>query len=163
MKVDLVSPHTPVAAAERLKTAVGGPIYRDTPKRVTGNGTEQRMRLWIHRPHFRNDLRTALKARMEPYRGGTRIRGRVGTPRSGIAFLVFWFGFVLLFFAGGVAGWIATGSLASPMFLVIPGLMLLFGAGFIYVATMHSREDRAMILDFLRETIATREYRGGDL
>ncbi len=166
VKVDLVSSHSPVAAAQRLKAAVGDTLTPDTSKRVTGNGTETQIVLWVHRPRFRNDFKVMLTATMAAQPGGARIRGRLGAPLFPRLFMGCWFTFVMLFLVFG-AGVFVLGSGASRWaglpFIGIPVLMLLIGGALLGFAGMHAREDRALILAFLRDTIGTRDHRGRDI
>ena len=164
-RIDLLSPHNPVNAATRLKAAMEG-ATPDSPQCVLGTGTDQSMTLWVHRPNFRNDFKTMLRATMEPHAGGTRIRGRIGAPRSAALFMLLWFGFVgafLLFglsmaFAGGIGE-----RLASLPFVAIPALMLAMGGLIVWIGRRHDRADRAAILAFLHATLATRSYSARDI
>lgn len=166
-RIDLISPHSPVAAAQRLKAAVGDTLTPDTPRCVTGNGTEDHMMLWVHRPRHRNDFKTVLTATMEPFAGGSRIAGRIGPPITAIAFMGCWFSFVSIFLSFGLFGAFvaASGSerwIALP-FIGIPALMLAMGAGMVWIGRRHGRADQDEILAFLSRTLATRPYRNRDL
>lgn len=163
MKIDLVSPHSPITAAGRLKKAVGATLTADTPKCVTGNGTEHEMVLWVHRPRVRNDFKTMLRATMEPYQGGTRIRGRIGAPISAGLFMGCWFSFVLIFLLVGLVLALAAApgdwSFHLP-FILVPSLMLVGGGFMVWIGRRSGREDRDAILTFLRETIGTYDRHG---
>lgn len=164
-RIDLLSPHSPVNAANRLKAAMEG-VTPDTPRRVIGTGTEASITLWVHRPNFRNDFKTMLRATMEPHAGGTRIRGRIGAPRSVALFMLLWFGFVGAFLLFGLTMAFADGigeRLVSLPFVAIPALMLAMGAFMVWIGRRHGREDQAAILAFLHATLATRSYSARDL
>ncbi len=164
-RIDLLSPHAPVNAATRLKAAMAG-ITPESPQCVIGTGTDHDMTLWVHRPNFRNDFKTTLRARMEPHAGGTRIRGRIGAPRSAAVFMVFWFGFVGAFLLFGLTMAISGGigeRLASLPFVGIPALMLAMGALMVWIGRRHGREDHDAILAFLHQTLATRPFSSRDL
>ncbi|MFL9839505.1 hypothetical protein ABS767_00895 [Sphingomonas sp. ST-64] len=163
MKIDLVSPHAPIACATRLKDAVDPVLHFASPRRVTGNGTEHEMVLWVHRPNFRNDFKTMLRATMEPHAGGTRIRGRIGAPRSASVFMGCWFTFVLLFLLVGV---IMVAAGAQPIgfaFVGVPALMLVMGGIMLVGGRRNGRADRDAILEFLTATIGARPYRPRDI
>ncbi|HEV7288481.1 hypothetical protein [Sphingomonas sp.] len=165
-RIDLISPHAPVNAATRLKAAMEG-VTPDSPQCVLGSGTEHDMTLWVHRPNFRNDMKTRLIATMEPHAGGTRIRGRLGGPRSVFVFFGCWFGFVSLFLVIGLtmlAASFAEGlGLHALMFVVVPIFMLAVGGFILWVGSSHARSDRAAILAFLHQTLATRPFNPRDL
>lgn len=161
MKVDLIAPHDPVSCAHRLKDAISDTLTPDTPKCVTGNGTEAHMTLWVHRPNLKNDMKTTLVASLSPSHGGTRIRGRIGPPISSILFFIGWFAFLSLFLLVDVFLFlVATPDnpwtfdivwIGVPLFLMLVGLFIL------RVGRQHSRQDRAELLDFLRRTLGARE------
>lgn len=165
-RIDLISPHAPVNAATRLKAAMEDKTP-DSPQCVLGTGTEHDMTLWVHRPNFRNDMKTRLVATMQPHAGGTRIRGRLGGPRSVFVFFGCWFGFVSLFLIIGLtmlAASFAEGvGLHALMFVVIPVFMLVVGGFILWVGRRDARNDRAAILAFLHQTLATRPFSSRDL
>jgi len=165
-RIDLISPHAPVNAASRLKAAMEDKTPA-SPQCVLGTGTEHDMTLWVHRPNFRNDMRTRLVATMRPHAGGTRIRGRIGGPRSVFVLLGCWFGFVSLFLVIGLtmlAASFARGvGLHDLIFVVVPVFMLAVGGVILWVGNSHARSDRAAILAFLHQTLATRPFSSRDL
>lgn len=165
MKVDLISPHSPIACATRLKDAVDPILHAAMPQRVTGNGTEHEMVLWVHRPNFRNDFKTMLRATMEPHAGGTRIRGKVGAPISASLFMGCWFTFVSAFMLFGMTMLAASApeSWGALPFVAVPAIMLAMGIFMVWIGRRHGRADRDAILDFLHRTIATRPYRPRDI
>lgn len=156
--IALHSPHPPVAVAERMKAAVGDTLSADTPKRVTGNGSEQSMILWVHRPHLRNDFKVMLDAELTAERGGTRIEGRLGTARGVSMFMALWLGFVGLFLIVALAiGIFARPPLAFILpFTGIPLLMFLFGIALFTLARKGNASDGAAILKFLQDTVDAR-------
>ncbi|MBX3592905.1 hypothetical protein [Sphingomonas sp.] len=165
MRIDLVSPMSPVAAATRLKEKVAV-LTVDAPRCVTGNGTDREMTLWVHRPRTRNDFKPLLKARLDPFEGGTRLRGRIGAPRSVGLFMGCWvtfvslflaFGLILLLSSSGATRWTGLG------FVAIPGLMLAMAGAMIGMTRAQTRGDREEMLAFLRETIGARPRDGRDL
>lgn len=165
-RIDLLSPHAPVSAATRLKVAMAD-VRPESPQQVIGTGTEHAVTLWVHRPNFRNDMRTRLIATMQPHAGGTRIRGRIGGPRSVFLFFGCWFGFVSLFLAIGLtmlAASFAEGvALHDLIFVVVPVFMLAVGGFILWVGRRDAREDRAEILAFLHTILATRPFSARDL
>lgn len=165
-RIDLISPHAPVNAATRLNAAMEG-VTPDSPQQVIGTGTEHDIILWVHRPNFRNDMKTRLIARMQPHAGGTRIRGRLGGPRSVFVFFGCWFGFVSLFLVIGLtmlAASFAEGvGLHDLIFVVVPVFMLGVGGFILWVGRRDAREDRTAILAFLHQTLATRPFSSRDL
>lgn len=154
----LYAPHDPIAVANKLKAAVGDVLEADTPKRVTGNGTEEKMTLWVHRPRVRNDFKARLIAEMTPDGGGTRIEGSLGTPGGVRVFMMLWLGFVGCFLIGALA--IAIFARPPLEFILpfagIPALMLLFGTGLFTLARRNVAADNEAILAFLAETIDAR-------
>src|ERR1700741_2321318 len=92
--IKLLSPLDPVAAALKLKAAVGDTLTPETPSGVTGNGTDCQMTLNYHRKGTRNDMAHCLSAEMRAEGGGTLIEGRFGLPRSARIFLLAWYGFL---------------------------------------------------------------------
>lgn len=165
-RIDLLSPHAPVNAATRLKVAMAD-VRPQSPQQVIGTGTETEMTLWVHRPDFRNDMKTRLIATMQPHAGGTRIRGRIGGPRSVFMFFGCWFGFVSLFLMIGLtmlAASFAEGvGLHDLIFVVVPVFMLAVGAFILWAGRRDARSDRAAILAFLHQTLATRPFSSRDL
>jgi hypothetical protein len=165
-RIDLLSPHAPINAATRLRAAMQD-VRPDSPQQVIGTGTEHDMTLWVHRPNFRNDMKTRLIATMQPHAGGTRIRGRLGGPRSVFVFFGCWFGFVSLFLVIGLtmlAASFAKGvGLHDLIFVVVPVFMLAVGGFILWVGRRDARNDRAAILAFLHQTLATRPFSSRDL
>lgn len=157
-RIVLHAPRDPIAVANLLKAAVGETIDIDTPKRVTGNGTEEKMTLWVHRPRIRNDFKAVLSAEMTAERGGTRIEGTLGTPTGVRIFMTLWMGFVGCFLLGALAiAAIARPPIAFILpFAGIPLLMLGFGFALFTLARRNVAADGEAILAFLAETIDAR-------
>lgn len=154
-RVTLRSPHDPITVANRLKAAVGDTLDADTPKRVTGNGTDQSMTLWVHRPRIRNSFRTRLAATLEPDGTGTRIAGDLGAPRFVTLFTGCWFVFVAIFTVPSM-GLALFGGLPlrhTLAFALIPIAMIVFGTLLIVAGRWHGKRDAADILAFLEKTI----------
>ena len=156
--VVLRSPLAPVPLAEALKTAVGDTLDADTPKRVTGNGTEQTMLLWVHRPRIRNDFKTVFDARMSSDGTGTRIAGELGPARRVRLFMGCWLGFVGLFLIGalGIALFARPPLEFILPFAGIPALMFAFGIGLYKIGGIAGRRDADAILAFLADTVDAR-------
>lgn len=162
MKIDLISPHSPINAANRMKTAFDGVSALAAPRQVIGNGTEQGMVLWVHRPGVRNDFKTMLRAKMEPHEGGTRIRGRVGAPLSAGLFMGCWFTFVSLFLLFGLVMTLSASDgewMRHMPFVGVPLLMIGMGAFMLWIGRRTGRADRDEILAFLHRTLQTRDRR----
>lgn len=162
VKIDLISPHSPINAATRLKQAVDDRLDLHSSKRVTGNGTEHEMLLWVHRPGVRNDFKTMLRAKMEPHEGGTRIRGRVGAPISAGLFMGCWFTFVSLFMLFGLVMTLSASAgewTRHVPFVGVPLLMIGMGAFMLWIGRRNGRADRDTLLAFLHRTLQTRDRR----
>lgn len=161
--VVLQSPHAPITVANKLKATVGETLEADTPKRVTGNGTEEKMTLWVHRPRVRNDFKARLVAEMTEDDGGTRIEGSLGTPGAVRLFMTLWLGFVGCFLVGalGIAIFARPPLAFILPFAGIPTLMLAFGVGLFTLARRSVDADSEAILAFLAETIDARPIDGG--
>lgn len=158
-RISLVSPHDPVALANRLKAAVAQTLTPASRRQVTGNGTEHVMTLWVHRPNLRNDFKTVLNATIAVDGSGSRIEGRIGLPAALQLFTGCWFGIVLLFLISTTPFLLAVGargSVALPVF-GIPLAMLVFGALLVTFARRSGRSDEAEILAFLSCVVDTRK------
>jgi hypothetical protein len=156
-RITLHSPLAPVALATRLKEAFGGEHAR-LKAGVTGRGTDRTMMLTVYRPNIRNSFQTNLTATMAADGSGTTITGRIGTPTSGIVFMVFWFGFLGLFLIVSLVGLLTSGDAGEmwPMVAVPLGMM---GFGWLLwtLGTWTDQADQAAILTFLSDTVQARE------
>jgi hypothetical protein len=159
--IALTSPLDPMTIATKLKHVLGD--GSTAPVRgVTGNGSEQSMRLFYFRPNIQNSFQATLAATIEPEGSGALIEGEIGTPRSVLVFMRWWFGglaaFVIMVAGGIIASRAAFGD---RLFLVaVPVAMMVFGALLYRVATSTAKTDEAAILAFLETTIAARERVG---
>ncbi len=154
----LKSPLDPIALATKLKTVLGGRGRQVKAACVTGQGTDQSMMLFYFRPNVQNSFASNLTATMEADGGGTRIEGRIGTPRSATVFLGCWFGFLTVFLALAGGGMIAAGTPfgdAWPM-IAIPLGMMVFGGLLYRLGTWTAKKDEAAILAFLADTVSAR-------
>ncbi|MGY4397737.1 hypothetical protein ACVWZA_002934 [Sphingomonas sp. UYAg733] len=157
-KIVLESPLDPVALATRLKTVLGGRDGQIKAAGVTGQGTDQSMMLFYFRPNIQNSFATNLTATMAAAGGGTRIAGRIGTPRSAGVFMGCWFGFLTVFLAlagGGMAVAGESFGAAWPL-MAIPLGMMAFGGLLYRVGTWTAKRDEAAILAFLADTVSAR-------
>jgi len=95
---------------------------------------------------FRGALGTRAAVKLEPANEGTWVTVTLRSDYSQAAFITFWLGFVVLMNLGFVIG-----SHLSVVPLVLP----LAGVGFIALARLFARPDRAALLDFIRMVLST--------
>ena len=155
--IALTSPLDPMAIATKLKHVLGdGSTAPD--RGVTGNGSEQSMRLFYFRPNIQNSFQATLTATIEAEGSGARIEGEIGTPRSLVVFMWWWFGglaALIIMVAGGVIA--SRAAFGDRLFLVaVPVAMIVVGALLYGVGTRTAKTDEAAILAFLETTIAAR-------
>ena len=159
--IALTSPLDPVAIATKLKDVLGD--GSTAPVRgVTGNGSEQSMRLFYFRPNIQNSFQATLAATIEPEGSGALIEGEIGTPHSLVVFLCWWFGglaAMVILVAGGIIA--SHAAFGDRLFLVVvPVVMMVVGALLYGVATRTAKTDETAILAFLEATIAARVRMG---
>jgi hypothetical protein len=109
---------------------------------------------------YRNPFQPLLSGDLLDEGGRTRVRCDLDKIRlSVIAFMVLWFGFVLII--GGrmaVMSAIRAGALAAAWPDIVPlAIMLAGGAAFVGLGLFLARNEQRFLLDFLRDTIAARE------
>lgn len=152
--IDLYSPLPPEEIARKLKAIMDDPMP-DAKARVFGNGSQYDMTLRYARRNVQNTMAPQLDAAMEPYGGGTRIKGEIGQTTAGRMFPIFWFGFLSLFVIVGVTvAWFVPGALLfGVIFSGIPILMMVIG-GFAFRAGGKGETDKAEIMDFLRRELS---------
>jgi hypothetical protein len=94
---------------------------------------------------------------------GTRLRCRFAMHSAVLAFMVLWFGGVLVFGGSMVVttlrDGLANGAAQDDQILlvVVPIMMLCAGAAMVVFGRYLARDDQRFLLDFLRDTIDARE------
>jgi hypothetical protein len=151
-KLELVSPF-PVVECQRLLN-LG--FQRSTVVEGSITGTRLRAR---RRIFYRNSFQIRLSASLLEEGAHTRIVCRFGMHPVVIAFLVVWVG-ALLFIGGGeiVAGVVELISGSRPeardlVGLLIPAMMLMFGAMILFVARYLAAREQLTLIGFVRETL----------
>lgn len=155
--IDLYSPLSPEAIAQKLKTIMADPM-KDAKARVFGSGDQYVMRLRYARRGVQNMMAPELEASMEPQAGGTRITGTLGRSTAGRMFPYIWFGFLSIFVVVGVTiVWFVPGTLLfGAIFCGIPILMMVMGGAAMKAGTAKDDEDRREIMCFLARELDTR-------
>jgi hypothetical protein len=151
-KLELVSPH-PVVECLRL---LGLGLQQSSKVDGSISGPYLRARKRIS---YRNSFQIRLSADLIEKDGHTRIVCRFGMHPVVIAFLVFWFGALILIGGGGmVASVIELISGPHPdvrdlVGQLIPAMVLMFGVMIVMIARYLAAGERLVLTDFVRETL----------
>ncbi len=149
------SPLPPEECARRLAQVAQRPDspspLRPAAPGIYGTLAGPQFTLW-YRPAYRNSWGTLFRGRLEASGSGTLIRGSFGAHPAVAVFMALWLGFAL--FLALVAAVIGAGrGGASWLLLVIPALMLGFGAalfgGFLWLG----RQQQPQIIEFIQITL----------
>ena len=151
-KLELVSPF-PLIECQRL-------LNFGLQRSIAVEGSIKGTRLRAHkRIFYRNSFQIRLSASLLEEGAHTRIICRFGMHPFVIAFLVFWFG-ALLFIGGGgiIAGVVELISKSRPeapdlVGLLIPAMMLMFGAMILLVTRYLAAGERLTLIGFVCETL----------
>ena len=139
------------ACKERLNGALGS-SWAFFPKQdfvgsVRGNRVRIRRNI-----AYRNSFQTVFDGRIETEFGGTILRGNFGMHALVIAFMVVWFGFLLVAIALDV------GNLGSFGFASLAPLgMVMFGVLLVLAGRYAARNEEQQIANFLRVTLEARD------
>lgn len=105
-----------------------------------------------------NSFQTYLFAQLTDDGGRTRLHCRLGLLPSVVAFIVFWFGFVLFI---GLRNSVTANAFGEKSVVegwwVAPGILASFGAALVLVGRYLARDEEKFLIDFLRQTIDARE------
>lgn len=149
----LTSPHAPDACAEKLNAAIDGPMVMLGSKPAIGQAFQQSA--WLKQRHgYRNSFQQVLSIAISPEGAGAKLSCRSNAPVMGQIFMIGWLAMSVLAFVV-VIGNVARGFL-SPVFLIVPVLIALFGFGMAMLGRNMSNADEPFLLDFLRRTLDAR-------
>jgi hypothetical protein len=154
----LVSRLPPSDCLERLRDAIDldWKVFGSRPVRgaVGVDGAWLRKRIL-----FRNSFQTVMRIRPSATPDGSILRCRSGMPYFAGAFVIVWFGLLVLIEVSMVLAVVSgRGSLeGSPVVMFgAPLVMMAFGAGLVAVGRWMSRDDRQFLLDFVAQTTEAR-------
>lgn len=149
----LASPLPPQECAAKLTAAIDSPMVMLGDKPAIGTASQYSAQL-KQRHGYRNSFQQVMNIALTADGAGTRLSCRSSAPVMGQVFIVGWFtvSFLMLVIMGGN---VARGVL-SPVFLIIPFLLALFGLGFAMLGKSMSNADEPFLLDFLRRTLNAR-------
>jgi hypothetical protein len=160
---DLISPLPRLECVRRLREMTDRVWKVFGGKPVIGYVGESSLRL-SKRIMGGNSFQDCLHATLVEEPDQTRLRCRVGMHPLVSAFIVVWFGGVLLM--GGamsaeiIADWLAAHDPIPPgrwLGIAVPLLMLGMGVAVVKIGKHLARDERVFLLDFLRRTIDARE------
>lgn len=154
--IDLYSPLSPTEIASKLKKIMDDDMP-NAKARVYGGGTQYDIELRYVRRNFRDSTAPALKAEMEDYEGGTRIRGDLGPSPMRKYFKLIWFGFLSIFILFGFFAMIFVRGawLFGLMFAGLPIVMAGIGA-LVFRLAPNTDGDGDEIMAFLRRELDVR-------
>jgi hypothetical protein len=160
-RIVLESPLAPAAIALKLRETIGDRA-RQARVGMAGQGSDSDMLLRVYRADSEEQgLNIRLKATMERSGRGTRITGRIGTPRVADLLMVFWFGFLIVFLATVLTAPATRHVTRTNWPLVaIPVGMIVFGIILHFGSARTAKKDVATILTFLRDTVSAHEISG---
>jgi hypothetical protein len=157
MAFDLISPLSREACVSRLRSKTD-PAWSGA---VVGSIGETSFRL-RKRIYYRNSFQYSLSGKLIDHNGQTRLRCRIGLHPLVRAFLVVWFGGVLIgcgAITARLAGVLARG--ASPVNrwpgAAVPFLMLVGGLALVMSGRYLARDEPDFLIDFLRKNLETRD------
>jgi hypothetical protein len=156
MVFDLTSPLSREECVQRLRSKAD-PAWSGA---VIGSVGETSFRL-RKRIYYRNSFQYSLSGKLIDDNGQTRLHCRIGPHPLVLAFLVIWFGGVLVA-CGAVSVWIAGAFAhrAHPSNLwpgaAIPFLMLAGGVALVMLGRYFARDEPDYLIDFLRKSLDAR-------
>lgn len=160
---DLISPLARDECVRRLRANTESSwfpaVFSNKP--VSGHVEDTSFRI-RKRIAYRNSFQPHLSGELSDEDGRTRMRCRLGMHPAVVAFMVIWFGGVVI--GGGTVAMRAIGFLlrggapadAWPS-IAAPAFMLVGGAALVGLGHFAGRNEPRFLLDFLRDTIAARE------
>ncbi|MGE0045455.1 MAG: hypothetical protein AB7J28_11035 [Hyphomonadaceae bacterium] len=149
----LASPHPPEECARRLNEAMDSPMSLLGSKPALGTAGPQAAQLRRRTP-YRNSFKQHMNVAIAPEGQGAKLSCRMSPSVFASVFLVFWC-LVLLIMLFGIAAGVFAGEL-SPVFLIVPFIMLALGLGIAAIGRGLSNSDEPILLDFLRRTLDAR-------
>jgi hypothetical protein len=160
---DLISTLACDECVRRLRANTGSwwfpAVFSNKP--VAGHVKETSFRI-RKRIAYRNSFQPHLSGELCDDSGRTRVRCRLGMHPAVVAFMVIWFGAVMIV-GGTVAmraiGFVLRGGAPADAWLGIaaPTIMLAGGAALVGHGHFLGRNEPRFLLNFLRDTIAARE------
>jgi hypothetical protein len=161
-RLDLFVPASPGECLARLEAATDQGVWFPSmfgAKPLVGRVTDFTLRL-RKQTFYANSFQTRYFATLQPAPGGTIISGSFGMHPFVRAFLVFWFGVlvvveaILLLVAVGV---ISLGKDSNLWVgLIVPPVMAAFGLLWIFVGRFMARDEQRFLTDFLIKTLDAR-------
>jgi hypothetical protein len=149
----LHSPHSPQECATRLTAAIDSPMIMLGSKPAVGVASPLSAQI-KKRLGYRNSFQQNMVIAITPDGAGARLSCRSSAPALGQLFIVGWFTIALLMAVIMLSN-VAQGFL-SPVFLIVPVLVALFGWGMAMLGKNMSNADEPFLLDFLRRTLDAR-------
>lgn len=118
-------------------------------------GTASPVSAQIKQRHgYRNSFQQNMTIAIAPDGAGARLSCRSTAPVMGQLFIIGW-GLVTVLATAVVLGNVARGLL-SPVFIIVPVLIALFGWGMAMLGRNMSNADEPFLLDFIRRTLDAR-------
>jgi hypothetical protein len=163
MTFDLLSPLPLAECVRRLKAATDGAWAVAGSKPVLGSVGDKSLRL-RQRTYYRHSSQCWLSGKFVEENGQTRLRCSTGLHPFVRVFLEYWIGAVFL--GGGAVFvwtvrslWGAHGPLPPNLWLglIVPPLMLFFGAIFLAFGDYFSGEESRFLVEFVERTIDAHE------
>jgi hypothetical protein len=160
MAFDLISPLSREECVRRLRSKID-PAWGGT---VVGSVSETSFRL-RKRIYYRNSFQYSLSGKLIDDNGQTRLHCRIGLHPFVRAFLVVWFGGVLIGCVAvtiQMANGLMHGSLPTNGWpgAAIPFLMLAGGFALVTAGKYFARDESAFLLDFLHRSLDARDGHG---
>ena len=173
--LQLESPYSPAECTARLLQAIDaegslGVSWKTMfgSKQVVGHVTQGFLSL-RRRINYRNSFQLFLPANLIAQAKGTSLRGSFGMHPVAAAFMCVWLGGVSLFLFVGIVMTLQNlvaeqGKVdVSLIFILVPGVMLLFGFGLVSFGKELSRGDVVFLTNFLKTTLDAKESADADV